>query len=41
MSQSIDQPARRQPCHSGADHRDALTKEEELEVAVAQRSPGV
>jgi len=30
-----------QPRHPVADRRDALTKEEELEVAVSQRSPGV
>ncbi len=41
MGQVIDQPGRRQPRHPGADHRDALTEEEELEVAVPQRSPGV
>ncbi len=41
MGQAIDQPAGREPRHPGADHRDALTEEEQLEVAVPQRSPGV
>jgi hypothetical protein len=41
MGQLIDQPACRHPRHPGADHRDALTREEDLEVAVSQRSPGV
>ena len=41
MGQAIDQPAGRQPRHPGADHGDALAEEEELEVAVSQRSPGV
>ena len=34
MGQSIDQPTRGQLGHPGADHGDALTKKEKLEVAM-------
>ncbi len=41
MSEPIDQPRRREPRHPGADQRGALAEEEQPEIAVAQRPPGV
>ncbi len=41
VGEAIDEPACGEARHPGADHGDALAEEEELEVAVAQSSPGM
>ena len=41
IRQAVDQPGGRQACHPRADHRDALTQKEQLEVSGSQRPPGV
>ncbi len=41
VGQAVDQPARGQPRHPGADQRDALPGEVEPEVAVPQCPPGM
>lgn len=41
MREAVDQPTGGEARHPGTDHGDTLAEKEELEIAVAQGSPGV